>query len=278
MAKKTFKVKRPPGKVPDRYKEELNAEQLAVVTHDRGPALLIAGAGSGKTRALTYRVAYLIDRGAPPESIVLVTFTKKAAEEMTKRADYVSGGRAKGILAGTFHHLCNLFLRRYAPEVGYTRNYTILDPGDQRELMKLVISTVIPKDQRKRFPNAGQFAEIYSKSINLEAKVGEVVAQHFPWYADEVPTIKQVLGKYHQRKRDNNVMDFDDMLVNFVNLLRGTGAGKKIRKGVRHLLVDEFQDVNAIQADIVEELGAGAESLVVVGDDAQAIYGTVGGR
>ncbi len=270
MGKKTFKVKLPAQPVSDRFRKELNEEQCAVATHNQGPALVIAGAGSGKTRALTYRVAYLIEQGVSPDGIVLVTFTKKAAEEMTRRANKVSGGRTQGLLAGTFHHLCNLFLRKYAQVLGYTNNFSIIDRDDQLSLFRLIMGHAIPQDQKTRYPKASEFSDMYSTAINQEKQVEEIVKEEYPDYTKLVPEIKKILQAYHDKKRETNVMDFDDLLLNFLVLLRTESVSNKIR--IKHVLVDEFQDVNSIQADIVYELGKDSESLVVVGDDAQAIY------
>ncbi len=272
MGKKAFTVKLPAKPVSDRFQKELNEEQCAVVTHEKGPALVIAGAGSGKTRALTYRVAYLIERGVSPSGIVLVTFTKKAAEEMTKRADLVSGGRTQGLLAGTFHHLSNLFLRKYAQVLGYTNNFSIIDRDDQLSLFRLIMGQAIPPDQKTRYPKASEFSDMYSTALNQEKQVEEIVKEGYPDYTKLVLEIKKILQAYYDKKRQTNVMDFDDLLLNFLVLLRTESVSNKIRKTIHHVLVDEFQDVNSIQADIVYELSKDAESLVVVGDDAQAIY------
>lgn len=272
--KKVLKVRRRPRPAPEKFSKALNDEQLKVVIHDAGPALVIAGAGSGKTRALTYRVAWLIDGHAPPEAIMLVTFTKKAAEEMTHRAELLSGGAAKHLLAGTFHHVANLFLRKYAKtlDAGYTSNYTIIDTGDQTEVMKLAVAQLVPKADRKRYPKAAVLQRLYSKALNLETEVEILVDAEYPSFHDEIPVIKRILQRYHDLKREMNVMDYDDLLVNFLALLRNSPAASKIRKRVRHVLVDEYQDVNAIQADIVDEISRDVKSLTVVGDDAQAIY------
>ena len=272
VGKKAFVVKMPAKVVSERFQRELNEEQLAVVTHGKGPALVIAGAGSGKTRALTYRVAFLIEQGTTPSAIVLVTFTKKAAEEMTRRAERVSGGKTQGLLAGTFHHLSNLFLRKYAQILGYNNNFSIIDRDDQLSLFRLIMGQAIPKDQKTRYPKASEFSDMYSTAINQEKQVEDLVKEKYPDYTRLVPEIKKILQAYHDKKRETNVMDFDDLLLNFLVLLRTDPVADKLRKGIHHVLVDEFQDVNAIQADIVYELSKDADSLVVVGDDAQAIY------
>jgi len=272
VAKKTFKVKLPAKAAPERFRQELNDEQYLAVTHQKGPALIIAGAGSGKTRALTYRVAYLIDQGVPSNAIMLVTFTKKAADEMVHRAERVSGGHTQGMLAGTFHHVANIVLRKYAETLGYHSNFTIIDRSDQLDLFKLIMGQAIPKDQKTRYPKAADFSDIYSLAINQERQVDDIIAKEYPQYTELVNEIKVILQAYHDRKRATNVMDFDDLLVNFLVFLRTQPAADKLRHRIRHVLVDEFQDVNAIQADIVYEISRNAESVSVVGDDAQAIY------
>ncbi|GAB4309861.1 MAG: ATP-dependent helicase [Promethearchaeota archaeon] len=270
---KRVKLKPRPVSISADLAKDLNEEQKAVVSHTGGPALVVAGAGSGKTRALTYRVAQLLKSKEPPSSIVLVTFTKKAALEMISRVDRVVGGAAKGVLAGTFHHIANFFLRTYAKVLGYQPDFTILDRGDQRDLMKYLLGIHRPKNPERRLPSAGQLVDIQSTSVNLQLSVPDVVNMKFSDYAEEVVWIEAILDAYAEHKRRANVMDFDDLMVNFLELLRHDSVGPNIRKGVRHVLVDEYQDVNAIQAELVDLLALDAKSLTVVGDDAQAIYG-----
>ncbi|MHA1727361.1 MAG: ATP-dependent helicase [Promethearchaeota archaeon] len=270
--KKKIILKKRPGIVPERYKKELNPEQYSVVVHEKGAALVIAGAGTGKTRALTYRVAYLLDNKVPPDSIILVTFTKKAAQEMTKRVEKLAGSKTHGLKAGTFHHIANTVLRRYAKTLDLQNNFTILDRSDQKELMKIVLGRNISKDDRKRYPKSTQLIEIYSKRINLALKLEDSIDRFYPQYFELKDQIKRILDDYDTAKRAGNQMDFDDLLLYFLAFLQKKTASKNFKKSIRHVLVDEFQDVNAVQAKIVYELSSEAETLTVVGDDAQSIY------
>jgi DNA helicase-2/ATP-dependent DNA helicase PcrA len=268
-------MKAPPVKIPEKYKRELNDEQLKAVMHSSGPALVIAGAGSGKTRVLTYRVAWLVENGADPHGIMLMTFTKKAAEEMTSRVAKLVPVSKDTFMAGTFHHVAGLFLRRYAKYVNYEPNFSILDRDDEEHLFKIVVGAHLRKVQdevKRRFPTANNLTEIYSKCVNLQRSVPDIVAMMFPQYEDLTSTIESVIKQYDKEKRKQNVMDFDDLLVYFLALIRTEHVGDEIRGLVKHLLVDEYQDVNQIQADIVIELARDAKSTMVVGDDAQAIF------
>lgn len=278
MAKKVFKLKRPDFEISPKYTQELNSEQLQAVQHPKGPALVIAGAGSGKTRMLTYRVAYLIENHIPPESIMLVTFTKKAAQEMISRVEALIGKQIKGLKAGTFHHISNLALRKYAKSLGYSPNFTILDPGDQKQLMKLILANRFDQKEKQRHPKAEQLIDIYSKSINLGKKISEIINSFYPAFEHLAKEISDTLEVFSKQKRANNVMDFDDLMVNYLKLLKHPDAGSLYTQKIEHVLVDEFQDVNAIQAQIVHELGKNAKSITVVGDDAQAIYRFRGGN
>lgn len=170
MAKKTITLKSREIEISPRYRKELNEEQFQAVMHKDGASLVIAGAGSGKTRMLTYRVAYLIEQKIPASAIILVTFTKKAAQEMINRVQGLVGKEIKGLNAGTFHHLANLTLRKYAKSLGYENNFTIMDPGDQKQYMKLIVANRFKPDERRLYPKPSQILDIYSKTINLGKK------------------------------------------------------------------------------------------------------------
>ena len=278
MTKKVIKLKKATIEIPPKYQQELNSEQLEAVLHPKGPALVIAGAGSGKTRMLTYRVAYLIENHVAPESIILVTFTKKAAQEMISRVEGLIGKQIRGLKAGTFHHIANLALRKYAKSIGYTPNFTILDSGDQKQFMKFIISNRFNQENKQRHPKAEQILDIYSKMINLGKTLSEIISTTYPAYEHLKQEIAETLEIFAKQKRANNVMDFDDLMVNYLKLLKHPEIGPHYSQKIRHVLVDEFQDVNAIQAQIVYELGKKAASITVVGDDAQAIYRFRGGN
>jgi DNA helicase II / ATP-dependent DNA helicase PcrA len=257
--------------ISDKYKKELNPEQYKVVTHKKGSALVIAGAGSGKTRALTYRVAYLIESGVAPDSIVLVTFTKKAAQEMIDRVIKLVGKKGKQCKAGTFHHIANQALHRYGHTIGLQNNFSIMDESDQKALMKLVLMQNLDKDERKGFPKSAKLVKLYSKQINRSLTLRETLKRNFPELMSHLTTIEKILQDYNAAKRQYNQLDFDDLMLLFLKFLE-EDASKNYKKQIKHVLVDEFQDVNSVQAKIVDFLSEEAETLVVVGDDAQAIY------
>ncbi|MHA1112318.1 MAG: ATP-dependent helicase [Promethearchaeota archaeon] len=257
--------------ISQRYKKELNSEQYNVVTHKDGAALVIAGAGSGKTRALTCRVAYLIESGVAPESIVLVTFTKKAAQEMIDRVKKLVGDKGKKINAGTFHHIANQTLHRYGHTIGVQNNFSIMDQSDQKSLMKIMIMQNLDKDERKGHPNSAVMVKIYSKQINRALTLKETLKRNFPQHKHHLASIQQILQDFDTAKRQYNQMDFDDLMLFFLKFLQ-EDASKNFKKQIKHVLVDEFQDVNAVQAKIVDFISEESKTLVVVGDDAQAIY------
>ncbi|MHA1522698.1 MAG: ATP-dependent helicase, partial [Promethearchaeota archaeon] len=278
MGKKKIILKQRPHKISDFYQKELNEQQLAAVTHKQGPALVIAGAGSGKTRMLTYRVAYLIEQGISPKSIILVTFTKKAAQEMIARVNNLIGNKAKGLYAGTFHHLANIILRKYAQKMGTSPNFTIMDRSDQNQLFKIIISANKPQEQKVRFPKPSQMGDIYSKQINLQKPLKEILDKDYPAYTTLGEEIKSILSIYKKQKEKSNLLDFDDLLTKFLSFLQNKDYSGNFLRNIRHILVDEYQDINAIQDQIVFELSRGIESVTIVGDDAQSIYAFRGGN
>ena len=256
----------------------LNPEQQRIVEHLDGPALVIAGAGSGKTRVITHRAAHLIQRGVPPSSILMVTFTNKAAEEMLRRVEGLvqkpgaaGSSAADQIVSGTFHSVANRFLRRYGPLIGYTHNFTILDDSDSRDLIKDALAEAAPKPERK-LPTAAVIQDVLSMAFNRNLEVRELVAREYDWLQDFLPEIEAVEQVYRRKKRDNNAMDFDDLLDNWHQLLVRHPAIELARQ-IRYLMVDEYQDTNFIQAEILELLAGPGGNLMVVGDDAQSIYG-----
>ncbi len=275
LPENVFVMKPPPVASKIDYAGKLNEEQYQAVMHDKGNALVIAGAGSGKTRVLTYRVARLIERSVPPQAIMLVTFTKKAAEEMISRVQKIVDFTRGKLLAGTFHSVANRFLRKYAKLVGFESNFTILDDGDAEQLMKKSLGEVTGKkdpEDKKRYPRSSNLVDMYSRANNLHLQLKDVLANFYPQFLDLEADIGHILVKYVDTKKRNNFMDFDDLLIYFLRLLRTEPANERIFRQVRHLLVDEYQDVNQLQADIVIELARRADSSMVVGDDAQSIY------
>ena len=258
------------------YEGELNPQQLAVVKAARGPILVIAGAGSGKTRVVTYRVAYLIESGVDPASILLVTFTNKAAREMLHRVGLLVpgagevGGRVWG---GTFHHIGNRILRRHAPLVGYEPNYTILDREDAKSLMEACITDLKINPKGSRFPKGEVLEDLLGLAINRRRPIDDLVLERYPFFYELLDDIRAVTERYRKRKRELNAMDFDDLLFYWEALLREHPEVRaRYGEQFQHVLVDEYQDTNLIQADIVDLLAGRHKNLMVVGDDSQSIY------
>ena len=262
----------PPSGTRIDYTAELNEQQLAAVTSPGGGALVIAGAGSGKTRTLIYRVAWLLENGIKPWEILLLTFTNKAAREMTGRVSELLGPDADGIWGGTFHSIGNRILRRHAETIGFRPGFSILDREDQSDLLKSVANDAgLPRD--KRFPKPDVLAELFSLSSNTGQPLEQIVHDRFGYFDGMADTIASVRAAYERRKVSANAMDFDDLLIRTNHLLRDhPEVGEHYRHQFRHVLVDEYQDTNLVQADLVDLLGSKHGNVMVVGDDAQSIY------
>ncbi len=255
------------------YEQELNSEQLEVVMASEGPMLVIAGAGSGKTRALTYRVSRLIEDGIDPSDILLLTFTNKASREMLSRVEELVTIDTRRIWGGTFHSVGNRLLRTYAEKIGYRSNFSILDEEDAKEMMESAVSALGIKTMEKRFPKGDVLLDIYSFLINTRTPLEIELENNYPHFAIYRDEIVNVFRKYKERKRDANAMDFDDLLVHWKLLLEEHDevAGALKRK-FRFILVDEYQDTNKLQADVVDLMASERRNVMVVGDDAQSIY------
>jgi DNA helicase-2/ATP-dependent DNA helicase PcrA len=277
---KRYVIKRPEGgALPDRlarYREELNPEQFAVATAEPGAALVIAGAGSGKTRAITYRVAYLVEQGVSPARIMLATFTNRAAREMLRRVEQLTGGSAdvsRRVWGGTFHRIANLVLRRHAPAIGYESNYSILDAEDARDFIGVCIDEAGIDTRARRFPKPEVLQDIISFATNTDQPIPEVVARRYPYFEPLAGQIERVDRLFHERKRERNVMDYDDLLLNWKRLLMESDEAARIyQEQFQHVLVDEYQDTNKLQAEIVDLLAVKHRNVMVVGDDAQSIF------
>ena len=259
------------------FKKELNAEQLSVVENGAGAVLVLAGAGSGKTRTITYRVLYLLERGVAPEEILLVTFTNKAAGQMKERLRKIleagSGDKFSLPWSGTFHHIAYRILRQYAPILGYENNFTVLDSEDSADLLKICLKQEGVERKDKRFPSPRVIQDIISYSRNSERAIAETLGEKHPKWEDLEETIIRIAGKYHDKKKEANAMDFDDLLVNLhLLLLKSDSARNKFAGQFKHVLVDEYQDTNKIQASIVRLFSSVHKNILVVGDDAQSIY------
>lgn len=255
------------------YERDLNPEQYRVVTVEGGPVLVIAGAGSGKTRTLTYRVARLIETGIPPERILLATFTNKAAREMLGRVELLSGVDIRRLWGGTFHHIANRVLRRHGDRLGYARNYSIMDTDDTKSLLNACISDAGIETKGGRFPKGDVLGDIIGFSLNTLAPLEEVIDRKFPHFGALVEDIRDIARAYGERKRSLNLMDFDDLLANWLALLRNhPDVLQDYAERFQHVLVDEYQDTNRLQAAILDLLGSRHRNLTVVGDDHQSIY------
>jgi DNA helicase II / ATP-dependent DNA helicase PcrA len=251
----------------------LNESQRRAVETDAPRVLILAGAGSGKTRTLTYRVARLIEKGAAPDGIVLVTFTNRAAREMVARIDQLLGAAARNVRAGTFHHLANRALRKHGATLGLRAGYGILDREDGAELMNAAIADAGVDVAARRFPSGDLLAALASLARSCDQPAAEAIVRRMPYFAPLEAPIARVLELYEKRKQEMNVVDFDDLLIGWRTLLaRGDELAKRLQLDVQHVLVDEFQDTNRLQAEIAELLAAECGSLCVVGDDAQSIY------
>ncbi len=253
--------------------QELNPEQRQAATHAGGPLLVIAGAGSGKTKTLAARVACLVERGTPPERILLLTFTRRAAAEMLNRAGRHVGQSASGrVWGGTFHATANRLLRLYGRALGLAPEFTVMDQSDTADLMNLLRTELNLGEGRKRFPQKGTLAAIYSRCVNSRTRAPEVVKRHFPWCQDSLDGMREIFRAYAERKRLRNVLDYDDLLLYWHALCRLPDVGPQVAERFDHILVDEYQDTNIIQSELLKCMRQTNDNLMVVGDDAQAIY------
>jgi DNA helicase-2/ATP-dependent DNA helicase PcrA len=252
---------------------QLNDEQRAVVEAPEGPLLVIAGAGSGKTRTLTWRVARLLHDGLAPESLLLLTFTNKAAREMLRRVDEVARIDTRRIWGGTFHHVAHRVLREHAPLLGYEKGYSILDREDGRDVMSASIADCGLAVGARRFPRPDVLIDLVSMAVNTQTPLADVVVDRRPQFAPLVDDILRVARRYAERKHGLNAMDFDDLLLNWkVLLVEHESVRRLLAERFRHVLVDEYQDTNRLQGDLVDLVASHHRNLCVVGDDAQSIY------
>ena len=270
-----YVLKKPAG--PKRYRVdyegELNEEQREVVFAGAGPILVIAGAGSGKTRTLVYRVARLIESGTDPSRILLLTFTNKAAREMLRRVEALLTVDTRRLMGGTFHSVGNRLLRRFGTRVGLAPNFTILDPEDAREMLESATSDRKIPVLERRFPKGDVLLDLYSFTINTGRPFAEVLAERAPHFTSLEPEIVLVFQRYREKKRQANACDYDDLLLAWKRLLEESPeAAGELQRSCDHILVDEYQDTNRLQGDLVDGMARLRRNVTVVGDDAQAIY------
>ena len=259
------------------FEENLNAEQLKVINNLRGPLLVIAGAGSGKTRTIVHAVAKLLLNGVHPSEIMLVTFTNKAAQELVSRVESLLGTRPKGIWAGTFHSMANKFLRIHIKQSDIAENYTILDNNDGKNLIRRLLRNNNIRELKKRFPTPAMIMVIRSLMINCNKSLNEVLEWKFPQFVDEEVenNLKIILKSYQEKKKESRLLDFEDLLIYWNKLLEQESFARSIAHRIKFVLVDEYQDTNHLQDKIIHKIVKlnPEQNVMVVGDDAQSIYG-----
>ncbi len=271
--KKYVITHRTPGKFQIDYEKELNAEQYQAVAHESGAGLVLAGAGTGKTRTVTYRVARLMETGISPASILLLTFTNKAAREMLQRVELVLKANLRGLWGGTFHHVGNLILRRHADQIGFNRNFSILDREDASDLIESCVNELGIDRKKWQFPKAGILQTLIGLSANTGDSLEQTVTSRMPHFVGLLNDISRVAERYQTRKLTLNLMDFDDLLTNWLRLFEEhPRVLEYYGLQFQHVLVDEYQDTNRLQARLIDLLASVHGNVFVVGDDAQSIY------
>ncbi len=269
---KSYKLKPFHQKGTINYHKDLNPQQLKVVQEAEGPSLVLAGAGSGKTRVLIYRLAYLLEKGVSPKNILLATFTNKAANEMISRSEILLKSSLSNLWAGTFHHIGNVILRKEAKQIGYSPNFTIADKEDAKDLLDDCIEELGLYKKEKMFPKKDIIYRIYGLSCNSQKGIDEIIAQFYSHIQDYSPIIKKILSHYKKKKQSANVMDFSDLLTKWLELLLNPEICQKYSQTFKYILVDEYQDTNKLQFEILKRLSSYHKNILVVGDDAQSIY------
>lgn len=256
--------------------DDLNPQQVEAATHGEGPLLIVAGAGTGKTRTLACRVAYLISQGVQPERILLLTFTRRSAEDMLKRASSaisVTPASTSRVWGGTFHAIANRLLRMYAQAAGLTPDFTIIDRSDSEDLIDIIRYELSFSRKKTRFPRKSTCTEIYTRRVNGNEDLETVLRQEFPWCAMWHDELKALFKAYVDRKQKQNILDYDDLLFYLCYLLEDEEVARSIGGRFDHILVDEYQDTNRIQAGILIGMRRENRNITAVGDDAQSIYG-----
>jgi len=254
------------------WADGLNDAQRRAVDHRDGPLLISAGAGTGKTRTLVSRLARLLDDGVPPERVLLVTFSRRAAAELTNRVGHLTDPLvARRVVAGTFHSVAHRILARFGSGLGLAEQFSVLGPGDSRDLFALVRAPVAA-DSRRRFPRTETVEAVYGRTVSSQTPLEETVTRFFPWCQDDVDGLRTIFTDYTARKRAQHLLDLEDLLLYWRAAVRDPTVGPVLAEQYDHVLVDEYQDTNLVQADILRALGGHGLAVTVVGDDAQAIY------
>jgi DNA helicase-2/ATP-dependent DNA helicase PcrA len=255
------------------YQDELNPAQYEAVFHNNGAALVIAGAGTGKTRTLIYRLARLVEDGVPPDSILLLTFTRKASAEMLRRAAMLLDGRCERVSGGTFHSFALNVLRPYSNVLGIDGNFTVLDQGDSEDTINLLRMQMRFDKSKKRFPLKETLQKIFNLATNRCLNIEDILLKDFPYFFEEYDNINRLHEEFIAYKSRYNLMDYDDLLLNLHRLLSNYPDTKKeINRKYTYVMVDEYQDTNRLQHEIVKLLAGNNENVMAVGDDSQSIY------
>lgn len=255
------------------YNNELNPAQYDAVMHNNGAALVIAGAGTGKTRTLVYRLARLVEDGVQPDSILLLTFTRKSSSEMLRRASTLLDGRCERVSGGTFHSFSLNILRRYSKILGMDGNFNVLDQSDSEDTINLLRTQMRFDKSKKRFPKKETLLKIFNLSINRCLNIEDVLLKDFPFFFEELDNINQIFQAYTSYKLKYNILDYDDLLLYLYKLLNEFPDTKReINRKYTYVMVDEYQDTNKLQHEIVKHLAGPNENIMAVGDDAQSIY------
>jgi DNA helicase-2/ATP-dependent DNA helicase PcrA len=261
------------AKLHEKYAAELNPAQLEAVLHLNGPCLCIAGAGSGKTRTLIYRVACLIERGIAPESILLLTFTRKASQEMLRRAAAMGDSRCERVSGGTFHSFANAILRRYCALLEFPNHFTILDRVDAEDALSMLRKQMDISTEDRMFPKKGTLASIVSAARNKSLPIEKIIQDDYPQFEKSLDVIREIDRQYQVYKKENFLMDYDDLLLQLKRLLTDQpGIRKKLSETYRYIMVDEYQDTNKVQGELVQLLSSEHNNVMAVGDDSQSIY------
>jgi len=264
-----------PREVPEPSRDlvaELNPEQARAATFGDGPLLIVAGAGTGKTRTLVYRVAHLLERGVRPERILLLTFTRRAAQEMLARAERLVGQVSRQVHGGTFHATAHRLLRKFGPQAGLASDFTIMDQADAEDLMQLARAQLGYGEKGKRFPKKETLHYVYSRHVNTEFPVEQILSEEYAQFSDYAEDFQRIFADYTRRKSERNLVDYDDLLLFWAMMVEAPGIAERIAGLYDHVLVDEYQDTNVLQARILRGMCRTHTNITVVGDDAQSIY------
>ncbi|MGQ9605358.1 MAG: ATP-dependent helicase [Thermogutta sp.] len=273
----------PRQSIRDQLLHPLNARQRDAVTHGEEPLLIVAGAGTGKTATIVHRVAWQILNGVPPQQIMLLTFTRRAAEEMIRRVNAIlrrmslseEGSKlmTSGLMAGTFHAVAVRILRQYGPRIGLSPDFTVLDRSDAEDFLDVLRTELkLTEKTSRRFPKKGTCADIYSRMVNAQEPLEKVLEDHFPWCQGFADDLRNLFSLYQRRKQENANLDFDDLLLKWKEALADSLVASETTRRFTRVFVDEYQDTNVLQAEILYRLCPTGAGLTVVGDDAQSIY------